>query len=312
MLECITFVCQNDLIMIQQKSNWLFHLLAITIVCIWGMTFISTKVLTQNGLSPQAIFFYRFSLAYLLIWFIKPRNLPRQLFARSWKDEGWMFLAGLTGGTLYFLTENSALTLTLTSNVSFLICTAPLLTTLITPLFYPSEQWRRNTLLGSSIALLGVAFVVFNGNQILEISPLGDILTLTAALMWAFYSLILKRLGRSYSMLFVTRKIFFYGAISALPIFLFFEPLPVDILLLTTPEVLYNLLFLTVVASLGCFVLWNICLHKIGVVRASNYIYLTPLATLVGSFFILHEPITLIAMLGLTLILVGVYWAERS
>ncbi|MGL4851689.1 MAG: DMT family transporter [Phocaeicola sp.] len=297
--------------MTQNNTHWGYHLLAITIVCIWGMTFISTKILTQNGLSPQAIFFYRFALAYLLIWFIKPHKSPRELFAHNWRDEAWMFLAGITGGTLYFLTENSALTLTLTSNVSFIICTAPLLTTLIAPLFYKSEHLNKRTVIGSTVALVGVGFVVFNGNQILKLSPMGDLLTLTAALMWAFYSLILKRLGKSYSMVFVTRKIFFYGAISAIPLF-FVEPLPMEWEVLGKPEVLYNLLFLTIVASLGCFILWNTCLHKLGVVQASNYIYLTPLATLLGSALILSEPITAIALLGLALILVGVYWAEKG
>jgi drug/metabolite transporter (DMT)-like permease len=42
-----------------------YHLIAILVVAIWGLTFISTKVLINHGLTPQEIFFYRFLIAYL-------------------------------------------------------------------------------------------------------------------------------------------------------------------------------------------------------------------------------------------------------
>lgn len=59
------------------------------------------------------------------------------------------------------------------------------------------------------MALIGVGLVVFNGSFILKINPLGDFLSLIAALMWAFYCLILKQLDSRYSTAFITRKVFF-------------------------------------------------------------------------------------------------------
>ena len=102
-----------------------YHILAILTVAVWGTTFISTKILINNGLSPQEIFLLRFIIAYIGIWFIS----PRKIFSDSIKDELTMFAAGLTGGTLYFLTENTALKFTQTTNVAFIICATPLLTT---------------------------------------------------------------------------------------------------------------------------------------------------------------------------------------
>ena len=55
-------------------KNYIYHLIAILTVGIWGLTFISTKVLIEHGLSPQEIFLLRFLMAYLGIWFISPRN----------------------------------------------------------------------------------------------------------------------------------------------------------------------------------------------------------------------------------------------
>ena len=63
-----------------------YHLIAILVVAIWGLTFISTKVLINHGLTPQEIFFYRFLIAYLGIWVIS----PKRLFTSNWKDELWL------------------------------------------------------------------------------------------------------------------------------------------------------------------------------------------------------------------------------
>lgn len=48
--------------------------MAIAVVVVWGLTYISTKVLIQQGLHPHEIFFYRFLVAYAGIWLIAPRR----------------------------------------------------------------------------------------------------------------------------------------------------------------------------------------------------------------------------------------------
>lgn len=288
------------------KNNYTYHLVAIVVVAIWGLTFISTKVLIGHGLSPQEIFLLRFLMAYVGIWFIS----PRKLFADNWKDELWLLLGGITGGSFYFLTENMALEITLATNVAFIVCTAPLLTTILSLLIYKKEKATRSLIGGSLLALVGVALVVYNGSFVLKISPLGDFLTLLAALSWAFYSLIMKKMANRYRTTFITRKIFFYGVLTILPAFLF-RPWQSAFSLLLEPSVLFNLLFLGVLASLACFVVWNMVLKQLGTVRASNYIYLNPLFTLVGSAVFLGEQLTIVALMGAVLILGGVYWAGR-
>lgn len=289
------------------KNSYTYHLIAILVVGIWGLTFISTKVLIGHGLSPQEIFLLRFLIAYLGIWFIS----PRKLFADNWKDEGWLLLGGITGGSLYFFTENTALEITLATNVAFIVCTAPLLTTILSLVIYKKEKATRGLIGGSLLALIGVALVVYNGRFVLKISPLGDFLTLLAALSWAFYSLIMKKMANRYRTTFITRKIFFYGVLTILPAFLL-HPWQFSFSGLLQPSVLFNLLFLGVLASLICFVVWNIVLKQLGTVRASNYIYLNPLFTLIGSAAFLGEQLTVIALIGAVLILGGVYLAGRK
>lgn len=159
--------------------------MAIAVVVVWGLTYISTKVLIQQGLHPHEIFFYRFLVAYAGIWLIA----PRRLLANSWKEEGLLALAGFFGGSLYFYTENTALGLTQASNVAFLLCTAPLLTAFLSAAFYKEDRLTRRLLMGSMLALCGVGLIVFGGKEGLKVSPAGDLLTLCAAFSWACYSL---------------------------------------------------------------------------------------------------------------------------
>lgn len=284
-----------------------FHFLAILTVIIWGTTFVSTKILIGDGLTPVEILLYRFLLAYIGIWFF----CPRRLFAKSWKDELLFLGAGLCGGSLYFISENTALGITLASNVSLIICTAPILTALLSRLFNKGERLKKHLIYGSLMALLGVGLVVFNGSFILQINPLGDMLTLLAALMWAFYGLILRRLGNRYPTLFVTRKVFFYGVVTLIPV-LIASPIHPQLAVLSRPAVIGNLLFLGIFASLICYIMWNTAVKELGVVRTTNYIYVVPLVTLLTSAIVIDETITVVALIGSAFILSGVYVAEKG
>ncbi|WP_455627753.1 DMT family transporter [Parabacteroides chinchillae] len=289
------------------RGMWFYHLIAIVTVIVWGTTFVSTKILLSYGLSPMEILLYRFALAYVAMWFVA----PRKILARNYKDELLFVMAGLCGGSLYFVSENTALGITLASNVSLILCTAPILTAFLTFLFTKGEKLDRKLIWGSLIAFVGVALVVFNGSFILKINPVGDALTLIAALMWAFYGLILKRMGSRYPVLFVTRKVFFYGIITLLPMFLF-KPIQTDWHVLVQPVICLNLLFLGLVASMLCYIMWNTAVKQLGVVRTTNYIYIVPLVTLITSAIVIDEIITIVGLFGSVFILSGVYVAERG
>lgn len=201
--------------------------------------------------------------------------------------------------------------MTLASNVSLIICTTPVLTALLAPFFYKGDKLKARLVGGSLIALIGVGLVVFNGSFILQLSPVGDILTLAAALMWAFYCLLLRRMNTHYPTLFITRKVFFYGLLTLLPLF-FVSPLQMDTHILFQPVVVLNLLFLGVIASMLCYIMWNTAVKQLGVVCTTSYIYVVPLITLLTSAIVIDETITIVALLGSALILSGVYIAERG
>lgn len=288
------------------KSHYM-HLLALCIVTVWGTTFVSTKILINSGLRPSDIFFLRFLLAYICICAF---SLKKKVWADSVKDEFLLLLTGVCGGSLYFLTENIALTYSYCSNVSLLVCSTPMLTTLLLGVCYKEERVNKKQLLFSVLALIGMALVVLNGHFVLKLSPKGDLLALVAAVTWAVYSLLVRVLNGRYSMLFITRKVFFYGLLTIVPCFLIW-PLQTDLSLYSQPVVFLNILFLGVVASFLCYWGWNIVMHSLGVVRATNYIYINPIVTLITSYLCLSERVTWLALVGAAMILCGIYFVDR-
>jgi len=303
------------------KGQFIYHLLALIVVAIWGVTFISTKILINAGMQPAEIFVMRFIMAYLGLWcliLIKQKG-KTSLFCHNLKDELLMVIVGITGGSLYFLAENTALMHTQASNVSFLVSSSPLLTTLL-GMFVKScfhgripdniEKVRLSAMLvcGTILVFVGMALVIFDGAK-LDFAINGDFLAVLAALSWACYSVIIGVLIKKYGTAFTSRKSFFYGLVTMLPAMIF-EDSNLSVSMFCDPVVLGNLLFLGVMASLGCYVVWNLCLVKLGNVTATNYIYLNPAFTFIAAVIVLGERLDTMSALGCGAILSGVLLAD--
>lgn len=288
------------------------HLVAFLTVAVWGTTFVWTKLLIADGISPAQIFTVRFVIAYimLLAFSLACRRKTYRLTADSVRDELIMAALGVTGGSLYFLTENEALRFTTATNTSLIVCSCPLFAALLIRMCYRAERLTAVQAAGSFMAFLGMAVVVLNGRFVLHLSPLGDALAFTACLCWAVYSLLMRMVSGRYPALFVTRKVFFYGVLTILPYYLFVPGWP-PVEVFMRPRVAANLLFLGCVASMVCFLTWNWCIARLGAVRATNWVYLNPITTIVFAHWLLGEEITLWFLLGSAMIIAGMYMAER-
>lgn len=278
---------------------------AVFTVIVWSETFVSTKILLEHSLSPAEIFLARFSLAYAGMLLL----CHKKLFSESFKDELRLFAMGVIGGSLYFLAENTALEYSSASNVAILVGTAPLSTALILGAVYKEEKSSPRQVLGSVITFLGMALVVFNGQFVLHLNPKGDMLAIGASVCWGLYALILKKISAKYDILFITRKVFAYGIIS-MGVFLLLTKssfAPVSVLL--RPQVWGNLLYLSLIASLLCFIAWNWSITQIGIVRATNLIYGQCFFTMAFAAVILGERITLMAIIGTAVLISGMILA---
>lgn len=304
-------LCQMRSTMNSKYLKGVGHLAALVTVVAWGGSFISTKVLMEDGgFTPVEVYVYRFAIAYFLMLAIT----FRKILSNNLKDELQFLLCGVCAGTLYFLTENYALKYTTAGNVSLLSAISPIFTTLLVALVFRTRI-TKGAVFGSFACFAGVALVIFSPAIALgsgfEIHPLGDILALTCAVSWAVYSVAVRRLLPLYSTFFVTRKLFFYGVLTALPL-LFFQHEPYHLhLLFETPKYFLNLLFLVIMCSVAAYLLWNEAMKLIGSVAANNYLYLQPLVTMVAGWWFFGEHIYLWGYVGCALIIAGLVIADR-
>lgn len=279
-------------------------------MAVWGVTFVFTKLLLIAGLTAAQIFVLRFIMAYLLLLGYTLTFKHFRLFAASWQDELLMVALGVTGGSLYFLTENSAMIYTTTTNTSLIVCLCPLFAALFIALFYRSQRLHGIQIVGTVMAAIGVIIVVLNGRFVLHLSPLGDTLAFGACLCWALYSLLMVPAGMRYDTMFITRKVFFYGLLSMIPYFVICPDLP-SLSVVLRPDVLANLLFLGCVASMLCYLAWNWVIKKLGAAIVTNYIYFNPVTTVLFAWLILSERITVYFLAGTLLILTGMYLCNK-
>ena len=288
-----------------------YHIVAFLTVAVWGTTFVWTKLLIINGLSPAQIFTLRFIIAYVLLTGFSLWRGRHKWLSDNWRDELTMMALGLTGGSMYFLTENESLRFTTATNTSLIVCSCPLFAMLIIALFYRSERFSARQVWGSIVALAGMAAVVLNGHFVLHLSPLGDTLAFSACLCWALYTLLMKPVMGRYPAMFITRKVFFYGILTILPYYIFVPDMPSwDVLM--RPEVALNLLFLGSVASMLCYLTWSWCMKGLGAVVCTNWVYVNPITTIIAAWLILDEQITVYFLIGSILIIAGMYLSSKK
>lgn len=280
------------------------HIGAIITVVAWGFSFISTKTLMVDGkLTPVEMFTSRFAAAYLILLIFTIKKAP---FSHPWQDELRFAICGICSGSLYFITENFALEHTTAANVSMLASISPIFTVLLVAAIYKSRI-KGSVVLGSLIAIVGVACIILSNGKGFEIHPMGDLLAISASLSWAIYSLVIKPLLPIYNGFYISRKLFFYGVVTSIPLLMMqTEPCHLSVLIqFDTPKYILNFLFLVMICSVGAYVIWNETMKIIGPVTTNNYIYGQPLVTLIAGAVWLNEPITLLGSIGCLFIIGG-------
>ena len=172
------------------KKTTAGHVTALVTIVIWGTTFISTKILLA-GFTPIEILFFRFLLGLLVLIVIDPKRLK----IKDKKQELTFAAAGLCGICLYYLLENIALTYTMASNVGVIISAAPFFTAVLSHVFLKTEEKLKvQFFIGFAVAMTGICLISFNGKE-LNLNPIGDILAVAAAFVWAVYSLLTRKIS---------------------------------------------------------------------------------------------------------------------
>jgi Permeases of the drug/metabolite transporter (DMT) superfamily len=282
------------------------HTIALITVVIWGVTFVSTKMLLED-FTPLEILVFRFGIGFTALSLLYPhfsKNRNKQL-------ELMFAGAGLCGVTLYFLFENIALTYTLITNVAIIVSLAPFFTAMLSRIFL-KEKLNKMFFVGFAVAMIGVVLISFNGNVEFEMNLTGDLLSVFAALAWAFYMVFMRKIGETEkNTIQNTRRAFFYGLLFMIPAMLFL-PFELDLGRFVDSENVFNILFLGLGASAMCFVSWNTALKVLGAAKTSVYIYLIPAVAIVFAALVLDETITIMAVCGAILTIAGLVISEKK
>lgn len=267
---------------------------------LWASSFIALKIAFVDY-HPMVVISGRMIVASLAFLLLLPRFRNIRIRRQDWK---LLALMALSEPCLYFIFEALALKNTSASQASVITTMLPLLVAVSSALFL-AEHFSSKKLLGLFLAMAG-GIGLSLGGTISEHAPaplLGNFYEFLAMLCATVYTIAVKQLTSRYSALFLTATQAWVGALFFGPLlFLPQIPLPDQILLLPTAAIIYLGLAVTIVAY-GCY---NFALSRMDAGKASIYINLIPLFTMLLGWLAFKESFTLYQYLAGLLIFFGV------
>jgi drug/metabolite transporter (DMT)-like permease len=197
---------------------------------------------------------------------------------------------------------------TTATNASLLINTSVFFIIFLSALFL-NEKLSRWRIVGSVIGFLGVAVLVSKGSLSFDLggNALGDLMILACAVLWSVYSIYGKKIASKYHPLTVLNYMFIIGTICLIP-FYFLTPhaaitaIPLD--------AIGAIVFLAIFCSIIAYLVYNIALERMDASQVGLYIYFVPLSTIILSWLILGETMTMETIGGGLMVLLGMYLAE--
>lgn len=292
-------------------------LLLTTTTLVWGSAFTAIKTVVAV-LSPGDLAFVRFAISAVLfalvLWRLHLRGVELPLLTlRQWGLVGLLGFFGVVGYHVSLNGGEALLTRTASQDVvavlsAFLISLNPLMTLLLSP-FFVREPIGGRRALGVLVALGGAVILILWGRgTLIEPDALAGVLVvLVAPLSWALYTLLMKRLLPGFDSMAMTCYAMIAGTFLLLP---FVSP--------TLPESLPRLslahwgwiLLLSIGATFGGYLAWNLALSHWDAARVSSFVYLVPLFGILVARLQAHELITPQILVGGGLVLGGVWLAN--
>jgi drug/metabolite transporter (DMT)-like permease len=232
----------------------------------------------------------------------------KQDLKKYWKKYA---LLGFVGIALFDIFQNVGISHTFSSLADVLLNTNPLFIVMFSS-FFLKENISKDRILGLIMGFIGMCVVMFGGVNFADIFKsqgfFGNVLILLSAITWAIYSILNKRLLNATTPLFLTTSSYLFGALFSLPLLLVSNP---EQALTYSNSSWIIILYLGIIASGLTFFLWSFALSKMEASRASIFLFLIPiLSIMIGAVF-LNENITIYTILGSILVLVGIYITER-
>lgn len=284
---------------------------AVLAVTFWGLSFIATKVALRE-VHPFTLLALRFGIGgflLLLVQFQRDKGFLKGFSIRDWVSIVVLAIVGISGHTLlqaYGLLYTSAI------HSGWIVAIMPIFITLAARLFL-GERITGGKTIGIVVGFFGVFLVVSKGVLSLSVlhsgSTFGDILVLTSAITWTAFTVVGRGFLSRFSPLATITPIMIVGCLTTLPFaWLKWES---NILCPLSSFGWMSVLFLGVFCSGLAYLFWYSALEKRESGTVGIYLYLEPLVTLIGAYFLLNEQVQWTTLSGGGLILLGVYLATK-
>jgi len=290
-----------------QREFYIAIFILIITVILWGLSFISTKVLL-NYLSPTIIAFSRQLIALVplsaAMYFTKSFKKPEK------SDLKLIAVSGLLGIVLYFLFENTGMKYTTASNASIIVAAVPVLTLISEIAFFNMKlNFRILTCIFTSI---GGVYLVISNNGRLDFSSAtlkGNLLIIGAMVCWVGYTIINKKLDYTkYNPLVIV----FYQTVSATILFLPFVAADKNHWQAMPLSAVANLLYLGVLCSALAYIMFNYSSQKLGPTISSTFLNLSPVVSVTAGFFLLGEVLSATQLAGMILIIGSLFVISKK
>ena len=276
-------------------------LAALTVVVIWGLNFVVMKV-ALAAVSPMMLGALRFGLASLPLLWIVPR--PRA---------SWRFIVsyGLLQGLGQFGLLFTALHFGMPSGLASTVLQAQVLFTVVLAVPVLGERARIHHGVGLLIAAAGLALIAAShGNGPRDMTLLGFVLTVAAALSWAGSNLLVRLMGRGAAAIDPFQFIVWSSAVSVLPF------LAIAVVLGGADESWRSLVamgarewaavgYLSLLATLVGYSLWMRLLQRHAAGRIAPFSLLVPVVGLWAGSFFLSERLSTAQWAGVAFVLAG-------
>ena len=296
----------KDFFSIFQTNKWALWGLIILITILWGYAWVHMKA-SLDYMGPFTFTAFRFSvgaLTLLIVMWVMKLGFPPKGY---WKH---LILVGLLQTSAVFLLVMYGLRFVEAGKSSVLLYSMPMWSSLLA-VKYLGEKLTYKQLVGLFIGMMGLLTVlgwdIWIGQS--KEAIFGELLIIIAAVVWAianiYYRLHLGQLPKIQASAFQMT----FGAIGIIiAAFLMEWGDPVHL----NATSIYYILFTGVIASALCFTVWYFILSQIDMATATIATLLVPIFGLLFSQLLLQEHITIGVIVGASLIIVGIIFAQKT
>ena len=261
----------------------------------WGASYVVAKVALQE-ISPPLLAALRFSIAAAVLWLILLARSRTTLPTRT--DAARLIVLGAIGVGANGLLGYWGVSLTTATDAALLIVGEVLFTTLLAVLLI-GERLSRLRMAALLVGLLGAIVLILGGAATstpeAPARALGDLLILCGLAFESAYTVLGTRLSRRYHPLSVLTISLSGSCLVWLPVIAFSARSGIS---LPSAGAIAGVLYLAVVTSVACYLVWFGVLRKVGATLGALSLLAQPVVGAALGILLLEEQPTLATLLG--------------